>query len=327
MELSGRPLFDNPVDAALFVDREEATRLEANSRDGVNTLLLGGRGIGKTSLMRYVLYRLRESSFPAVGVDAAPAEDVLDLLKLVTAALGRIRLAERRIDLVTAAGLGEIGAVLHELRALRAEAESDGIRTAILIDLPSGNRAMHRLFGSFRDELWQLPFTWIVVAPPELRQELLTPPADAFFEDVLELAPLTSVQQDELIRLRLEPGEQTPWRLRSEGEENPRRLLEIVRESVRNGEPLDRRLDAFAERGQEVGRLGGAAARLYSELENYGPASASDEDFLNLLGWSRQRAAQVLQELERADFVRAELRRSEGGRPRKVFYIVPPPNR
>lgn len=327
MELSGRPLFDNPVDAALFVDREEAKRLESNCRDGVNTLVLGGRGTGKTSLMRNVLYRLREADFPAVGVDAAPAEDVVGLLRLIEVALGRFRLESPQVDPHDVAGIGEVGFILRKLRGLPIEEESPSRRTAVLVDLPSGNRAMHRLFGSFRDELWQLPFTWIVVAPPDLRQELLTPPADAFFEDVLELAPLTSEQQEELIRLRLQPGEQTPWRLRSEGEENPRRLLEIVRESVRNGEPVDRRLGAFAGRSQEVDRLGDAAARLYSVLESYGPASASDDRFLDLLGWSRQRAAQLFKELEQADLVRAEYLRPDGGRPRKVFSIVPPPNR
>jgi hypothetical protein len=326
MELSGRPLFDNPVDAALFVDREEATRLESNCRDGVNTLVLGGRGTGKTSLMRNVLYRLREADFPAVGVDAAPAEDVLDLLRLIEVALGRLRYEGPQLDPHTVAGIGEIGTILRKLRGLSIESESPSRRTAVLIDLPPGNTKMHRLFGRFRDELWQLPFIWIVVAPQEQRIKLLTPPADAFFEDVIELAPLSLQQQTDLIQRRLEPGEQTSWRLHSEGEDNPRRLLEIVRESIRNDEGPDRRFDAMAERDREVGRLGAAAGMLYTELENYGPASASDKDFLSLLGWSRQRAAQVLQELERADLVRSESRRSEGGRPRKVFYIVPPPN-
>lgn len=323
MKLSGRPLFDNPVDAALFIDRDEATRLESNCRDGVNTLVLGGRGIGKTSLMRNVLYRLRESDFPAVGVDAAPAEGALDLLRLVTAALGRFRMASGSVNSATAAGLGEIGAILSELRGLRPEGETGDRRTAILVDLPAGNRTMHQLFGRFRDELWQLPYTWIAVGPNELRVDLLTPPADAFFEDVIQLQPLSLDQQVDLIARRL--GEEVePWPLPPDGEGNPRRLLEVVRESVRSGESFERLLGGLLTRDAEVSALGHAASMLYAELDDYGPASASDKAFLERLGWSRQRAAQVLKELEQANLVRAEFRRPEGGRPRKVFSIVPP---
>lgn len=321
MELSGRPLFDNPLDAALFVEREEADRLEQNCRDGVNTLVLGERGMGKTSLLRHVLFELRESDFHAVGVDAAPAESAADLLRLVYARAGQIRL-DPGVNREIAAGLGEVGEILDLLRRL-GEAEAGDQRTAILIDLAPGAKAAQGLFGRFRDELWQLPFTWAVAAPPEMRRDLLTPPADAFFEDVIELKPLTAAQQDELVIRRLGDGEATPWRLPAGGEGNPRRLLEIVRESLRTGEPPDRRLIALAERDREVKGLGRPASMLYAELENGGPASASDDDLLQRLGWSRQRAAQVLTQLEEAGLVAAEYRPGPNGRPRKVFAVVP----
>jgi hypothetical protein len=324
MELSGRPLFDNPVDASLFVSRPEADLVEANCRDEINTLVLGGRGMGKTSLLRNVLFRLRESEFPAVAVDAAPAESPLDLLRLVSAALTRPNLGAGRLNLASAAGLGEVGAVLDELRALRKSVSAEGSsRTALLIDLPPGVK-MHQLFGRFRDEIWQLPFTWIVAAPRELRIELLTPPANAFFEEIIELKPLDQRQQEQLLSLRLAPGEAIPWRLPKEGESNPRRLLETARESVRSGEPLDSRLQAVADRELEVSRLGEPAAALYSQLENYGPASASDEDLLGRIGWSRQRVVQVMQVLEGAGLVQGERQHGPSGRPRKVFRIVPP---
>jgi Cdc6-like AAA superfamily ATPase len=323
MELSGRPLFDNPVDDAFFVSRQEADRVEANCRDGVNTLVLGERGSGKTSLLRHALFQLREAGFPAIGIDAAPAETPLDLLRLVAAGLGRPRLGGR-INAMTAAGLGEVGSILDELHALRNVGPADGAsRTALLIDLPPGAK-MHRLFGQFRDELWQLPFTWIVVAPRELRLDLLTPPANAFFEDVIQIQPLSKKQQEELLSLRMGPGEVIPWRLPQDGETNPRRLLEIARESLRSGEPLDRRLQAVADRELEVAQLGESATILYAELENYGPASASDEGLLKRLGWSRQRAAQVMKALEHAGLVEAERRHGPQGRPRKVFAIVSP---
>lgn len=324
MELSGRPLFDNPLDAALFVARPEADLVEANCRDGVNTLLLGGRGMGKTSLLRNVQLRLRETEFPAVGIDAAPAESPLELLRLISAAIRGPGFGFDRIDLPSAAGLGELGAILDELRALRKIVSAEGsLRTALLVDLPPGAK-MHRLFGRFRDELWQLPFTWIVAAPRELRVELLTPPANAFFEQVVELQPLDQEQQERLLSLRLAPGEAISWRLPQVGESNPRRLLEIARESLKSGEPLDRGLQAIADRELEVSQLGEPAMTLYSQLENYGPASASDEELLGRLGWSRQRVVQVMKLLEGAGLVRGERQHGPAGRPRKVFGIVPP---
>lgn len=322
MELRGRPLFDNPLDAAFFVERDETERIKSNCRHGVNTFLYGPRGIGKTTLLRQVLLQLREEGFPAVGVDGAPAESALDLIKLVGAAVNPGAIQIPAIDPIGAVGLGETGAILAELRRLQSSGKREE-RTAILLDLPSGNRDMHRLFGKFRDELWQLPYAWIVAAPSALRMELLTPPANAFFEDIIELSPLSADQQAALIKARLEPGEQTPWRLPTEAEGNPRKLLEIVRDSVRAGSSPEQRLRAQVVRETEVSKLGRPASMLYSELADFGPASASDPEFLKRLGWSRQRTAKVLSQLETKGFVSSEVRAGENGRPRKVFAIVP----
>ena len=76
------------------------------------------------------------------------------------------------------------------------------------------------------------------------------------------------------------------------------------------------------ERETNVAAHGRAASMLYAELEDYGPASASDREFLDRLGWSRQRAARVLGELEQLGFVRSDFQPSESGRPRKVFSIA-----
>lgn len=328
MEASGRPLFDNPADAALFVHRMEADRLEANCRDGVNTLVVGKRGMGKTTLLRYVLFRLREEGFPAVGVDLAPARDALDVLRLVAASLGRTRsLDPSEAGRSAMVGMGELGETLNAVRALRSSGLEKGRpRTAILLDSPLSGKVMHQLFGRFRDELWQLPYTWVLAIPQDMRGALLAPPADAFFEDEIGLGPLDARQQQELIGRRLGPGETMRWRLPQGGEDSPRRLLQIMRESLRTGDSPERRHDALKVRHAEVKRLGSAAAALYEDLEDFGPASASDQDLLERMGWSRQRAAQVLAELEQADLVRAEFRHGPSGRPRKVFAVLPPPN-
>jgi predicted ArsR family transcriptional regulator len=93
---------------------------------------------------------------------------------------------------------------------------------------------------------------------------------------------------------------------------------------VRTGEPAEAHFDARSGRDAEVAALGHSARVVYEYLEESGPTSASDEDLLSYLNWSRQRAAKVLSELEDANLVRTETRQSDSGRPRKMFAIVPP---
>jgi hypothetical protein len=320
MELSGRPLFDNPLDAELFVPRLEVDRLRRNGRDGSNTLLLGEAGAGKTSLLRNVFFLLRGDGQPAVWIDGAFADDVVGLLSLIE---DDLRQARVDVPAPLPLGSGETAAVVATMRNLRHHMPA-GERVVILLDLAPGGVDPHVLFGRFRDELWQLPLTWIVAAPSSMRGALTTPPADAFFEDVVELAPLSPEQQQELIQRRLTPDEATPWRLSDEGEGNPRRLLQVVRESMRTGEPIEAHFIARSVRDGELATLGHPARVVYEYLEENGPTSASDEHFLTYLSWSRQRAAKVLSELEDNDLVRSETRQSESGRPRKLFSVVPP---
>ena len=62
------------------------------------------------------------------------------------------------------------------------------------------------------------------------------------------------------------------------------------------------------------------------ELEALGGASASDEEFLRRLGWTRARASQVLGELADAKLVTASDEQTPAaGRPRRVFRPAEPP--
>lgn len=327
MRLSARPLLDNAADAQLFVARAEVERIEQNCSSGINTLVLGARGVGKTSLLRHVTYRLREQGTNATFVDAGLTDGLGSLIGLLGIELGRAlpAIAERvrsQLDPSSPARIGPEGQLISAVRALRPSANGEG-EAAILIDsLPPGPIA-HTLFGRLRDELWQLPYTWVLAIEEDRRGEVLTPPADVFFEDVVEIAPLSEAEQSELIRRRLAPGEPTPWRTHVPHEGNPRTLLEATRVAVRHKDP-GKHLWAMAQRETDVAKLGRAASMLYAELEARGPSSASDQDLLRALGWSRQRAAQVLDQLEEKNFVRATMRPGPAGRPRKTFEIVPP---
>lgn len=329
MRLSARPLLDNAADAGLFLRRPELDRIELNCRNGVNSLVVGGRGMGKTSLLRHLTYTLREQGQAhATFVDARPTGNAAGVVWLLGVELGRTLPAvaervRRQLDPSSPAHLGREGELISAVRALRPSADDEERNRVILVDsLPPGETA-HTLFGRLRDELWQLPYTWVVAVDEDRRGEVLTPPADVFFEDIIELEPLSDEEQAEVISRRLEPGEVTPWRLREPEEGNPRTLLEATRLAVRHKDP-GKQLQAMALRELEVHRLGRAASMLYAELEGLGPSSASDEDLLNRLGWSRQRAAQVLTDLEENGLVRATMRPGPSGRPRKTFEIVPP---
>jgi hypothetical protein len=326
MEFSGRPLFDNPLDADLFVPRLEVERLERNSVEGINTLVLGEPGAGKTSLLRNLLFRLRggerKLGRQPLWIEAPLAESVLDLLHLIEAGLRDIGAERDGGHALLPSDPSESAAMIAAMRGLRSRLQGE-TPVVVLLDLAPGGVDPHALFGRFRDQLWQIPLTWIVAAPTTMRGALTTPPADVFFEDVVELAPLTIDQQQELIQRRLEPGETTPWRLRDEGEGNPRRLLQILRESFRTGEPVDAHFLARSARDGELAVLGHPARVVYEYLEENGPTSASDGDFLANLNWSRQRAARVLSELE-GGLVRSETRQNEHGRPRKLFAVIPP---
>jgi energy-coupling factor transporter ATP-binding protein EcfA2 len=327
MKVSARPLLDNAADAELFLPRPEAERIEQNCRDGINTLVTGARGMGKTSLLRHVAYVLRERDSAATFVDGRPARNAPSLVWLLGQELGRTDPAipyrlGRLFDATDRAVLRE-GELINAVRALASDSANERRREVVLVDSPPPGPAAHQLFGRLRDELWQLPYTWVVAVDENRRGELLTPPADVFFEDVVELQPLSDPEQAELIGRRLEPGEVTPWRLGGPDEGNPRTLLEATRLAARHKDP-DKQLRAIVGRETDVSRLGRAASMLYAELGALGPSSASDEELLNRLGWSRQRAAQVLADLEASGFVRATMRPGPSGRPRKTFEIVPP---
>lgn len=59
--MTGRPLLDSQHDATLFVGREpELDQLERAVHAGLNTVVVGERGVGSTSLVHALVRRLRD---------------------------------------------------------------------------------------------------------------------------------------------------------------------------------------------------------------------------------------------------------------------------
>ncbi len=293
-----------------------------NVRAGMNTLLLAERGMGKTTLLRQLQGRLEEEALltAAVYLDGHRLDDAGMVLIAVRDALEGPRTGAAESVRTVVNALAAMPVELRNDEALRLvrELETDKRRACVLLDEPDPDTA-HRLFGRLRDELWQTGLTWVVAGDEGRRQQYLTPPADAFFERVVTLEPLTQEQQLELVQKRLEDADDQSVVGATVASGNPRALLGALRDAT-GGQDVRDVLDRRAERELRASReLGPLASKMLAEIEDGASASASDRDWLSRFGVSRQRAQQVLAQLEGKGFVRAERLPGPGGRPRKVY--------
>jgi len=311
-DINGRPLLDSRTDQSLYVRRAHDEDLVRSAiRRSLNTLVLGARGSGKTSFLRALAYVLRREGVPSAFVEGGTSTDAGALVELISR-----RLAEGS-GRTPGGGLRTDEPLLEAVRALGSMGDPER-RTVVLMDgLPSGADA-HSLFGRLRDELWRLPFTWVVATDDDDRAALLTPPADAFFELVIELRPLAISQQQELLRKR---GIADAVALADQGNGNPRELLALARLVATDGSSPAELAGTRLKRRAEARRLGRPAEMVVAELEASGPLSASDERLLGRLGWTRERAVQVLKQLEAAGLVTTSLQKGSSGRPRKLYGL------
>lgn len=325
--LSSRPLLDTRADVQLFINRQdELKELKRISRANFNALLIGTRGVGKTSLLRRLQFDLRAQKKNPVFVDGGLADDAEGLLELLRFSLFGTRQRPKSMLPEYLPPEGDSQGPEKLLRAVRnlEMRLTDGPTRIVLLDSPDP-RPAHTLFGRLRDELWRLPLSWVVTADEERRWQYLTPPADAFFEHVLDLKPLSQSASKALLESRTAPkmlrvhDKQSIIQL-SKG--NPRQLITLARAATAGkltGPPMEQ---ARARLQAKLASLGRPAAMLVAELEALGPVSASDRRLLQRLGWTRPRAVQVLKELEREGIVRSTIEQPEGsGRPRTIYHL------
>ena len=346
--LGGRPLLDNRADMQVFVEPDHtADRLRRAMDRGLNVLLVGERGSGKTSLARSVMFaaRQREGAPVMVYVGGGAAPTPADLLRLVVAAVPSASqangIARPPTGVLDFAALLDQPAAGTELlhRAFGMPAWSD-LDVPALLELLGGrvaDRALtvvlddvdaavgHALFGVYRDEVWRLEVGWLVSAQSGDLDTWLTPPADAFFETTVRIPAITADRAREILGRRVGAPVPVPDALFAAGGGlTPRELISLARQI----DPVDpkawealvaqrtRRAAAIAELGRPAGQLASALAEL-------GPVSPSDPRLLGRLGWTRARASQVAGELERAGLVSHTLGRSEGpGRPPRLYRLV-----
>jgi energy-coupling factor transporter ATP-binding protein EcfA2 len=332
-DLSGRPLLDTEPDHALFGGREaELSDLITSVERRENVLVTGDRGSGKTTLLRQLAFELRAgkpNEPPPVFVEGFLADDARTFLDLVRYRFGAEPLIREpspiqqsfvRLSMQGKAAITDTLQLPNLVSSLR-EATRGRQRVVLVDELPSA-AVGQTIFGRLRDELWQIPITWVVAVSEEYAGTLLSPPADAFFGVVLRLRPLTKDQQASLLHARAGAKGRNLAREIDEG--NPRRLIKLASETVGGRGNPKAMSQSQRDRDARVSKLGAPAAMLVSELESLGPVSASDEDLLRRLGWTRSRATQVFKELQNAGVVTSSSVKGETGRPRKVYRLTDP---
>ena len=306
--LSNRPLLSTSDDRDLVVERTaECALVEDAVQRRLNVLLSGAAGSGLTTTVHQLLRRLpRGRRLHPRFVNAATIDSVEELLR---ESLGELVPAMAIVD----------GESTYARFARFAGVPSDIV---VLVD-NAAPTLLAEAFGVHRDEMWQVPATWVATCSELDRARVLNSRASAFFDVVVELEALTDVQAAGLLRRRTTKDELSAAGLRAAVDSaggNPRALVQAARRLVLEGvAPADLARSAYLR--QEVRRpLSRPARMLLDELITRGPASASDPDLQAATGWTRSRLVQVLAELEAAGAVDSE-ERSDGrsGRPRKVF--------
>jgi hypothetical protein len=307
----------------LFVAPSGFEKLAAYALHGYNVLVLAERGGGKTSSLRQLQLILR---------DKAHAEDPVAAFVDMSTAANVDQALERMIyEGQAATGSAAGGAIQKPWRGRPYEAPTEEPLAALaslgrcvfLLDNADPARVGYPLFGVLRDRLWDLPHQYVVAADQGDRSALLRPPADAFWEQVVELG-LTQGQAAELIRRRAEDG--APWAepLVAAIGPHPRRLIGAAQQ-IEAGlrEPLELTAE-YLRRQERLEEQSAMGQRLFHELEDVGPVSASDERLLRRIGASRPAIDRGLRELELAHLARSYFRADGPGRPKRVYELTGP---
>ena len=284
--------------------------------------MLGERGAGKTTALHQLQLALRgERDRRPVFVDLAAADSPGAALAALAATAGEalgsppawgppapLRPGESERD-------HAVRVALEQLAALE--------RCTFLIDNIRAEEVAYPLFGTYRDRIWDTPHRWIVSGAEGDRRRLLRPPADAFWEETVELRYPPSAAL-ELISRRL--GATPAWLESIVGEvgTNPRLLLRAALAARRDGEHSQPVLAEWEAWQRKVAELDRRSSMLMAELASRPPVSASDPELLASLGWARTSLIRALEELEQQGLVESWNEPGATGRPRRLFTTTEP---
>jgi hypothetical protein len=335
-----QPLAQSRADQRRFVDRTRET--DAIIRAVIASqpvLVLGERGSGRTSLLNHVAWRLARHPEPrdAVIVSGELASSPSQLLGVLVARVQRLAEPDgsraRWIEDLRALSLpdgpfGQVAqpAIVMELVDLLGERLAALERPVCLMVDGIAPTVAHGVFGSLRNELWALDgATWVVAGDSAAEALYLEPPADAFFEHTVRLGPLSDADAAKLLRAHLpELADPDIERAIAIAGGNPRRLLRAASDIQAGIAPASPPTDDLANRATAV--AGPLAGALVAYIAAHGPRAASDQSMLRQIGASRQRASQLMHELESAGLLETIEQHEPGrrGRPARRFAVRTP---
>jgi len=325
--LQGRPLYDNPSDTKYHVTPPEWDSIVRALERANNTLIYGARGSGKTTLLRQLQLALRNHSEPVVFVDATAVTEPLELAALIGNAL-KGRPGATQSDLGSpgleqlpgdaSPPLGGASRFLHDTLVSLGE---DIEPTTIMLDASGSAQAIYGIFGRMRDTVWRLPHRWLVAIDDGDRATALKPPADAFFDTVIELSPLSIEQLLMILHKRTE--ELAPAllsQIAADSGGSPRAAIRAANEALVHGSDSAGDLSSRARLLETAAQIGRPQGMLMAELLDLGQASPSDKVLLARLGLTRARVSTLLQQLLEDGLVVSTVERSDGpGRPRTIY--------
>lgn len=312
--MSGRgPLLNTAADQRLFVADESRSRALAAMQFPRNVLISGVPGSGKSSLLFRALSQARERNGPALMVDGRLADgsrSLVDLLLVLAADESWVAQAP------VPASNDPLGPA-RQLRRLR-EAPTNAL---VLVDDLTISQALS-LFGQYRDELWQTPVHFAAAVSPAVAQALSQPPADAFFDDRIQLDPFSGEGALEVRQRRAARGE--PTLIAVEPEEaalQPRALVALAEGEAPAGRYDPARQHRLLELAEDA--AGRPGATLLAEMWGRDGVSASDTNLQQSLGVTRNRLTELLRALEARGVLSSYLERREGrtGRPRVIYTV------
>lgn len=316
MDLRQSPLTES--NSHLYIERDADAVVRSAIDAAENVLLAATRGSGTTSM----LYRLEGALPDAVFVSGARADGAGAILMSVAARLGMPPTFPEFQRLVRTPDPLATPPILRQLRERLSQADR---RPVVLIDGPVDPHFAFELFGRWRDELFAVPATWVVVAHASRLAEYLTPPADVFFDVVVTLDGLTSDQARDALATRGVVAALSDEGLKTVLETfdgTPRHLLRLARQHASG--PARDVMSWAREHAAATAGLSRSAHMLLAEMQGRGPVAATDPDLGERLGISDRQMRRNLIELRDAGLVEPVAGARPGpGRPPATFQLTP----
>lgn len=316
-QLRNRPILGTDTDASLFVAPTIWPRLQRAIDGGLNALVVGSPGSGKTSLLR--MLDREQFKKRTVFVDLARSSTATEALTLIVNAARSRRISEFHEKAAAAERSRTPDGDLLTLIGLLNNAEP----SILLLDEPPGGDEGHRLFGRLRDELWQLDHQWVVAISRAAAPSLERPPANAFFEERVELEPLDYDRQISLLATRLPTASEEMLNALAGHVGLPRELIALARRAVLSGEDPEvvaQRIDHANERLAELSALESA---IIDHIRHHGGTFGSDRGLSEELGVSAPQLTQILRALAARNYLVTHAYRHGQGRPRTVYELSP----